>query len=36
MSQDNVEIVNELFRAWEAREPSRVTALIHPEIEVDP
>ena len=35
MSEENVEVVKELFRAWEAREPTRATRLIHPEIKVD-
>ncbi len=35
MSQENVEIVRGLFKAWEDRDPDAALALIDPEVDVD-
>jgi ketosteroid isomerase-like protein len=35
MSEANVDVVRELFRAWEERRPNDALAHLHPEIEVD-
>jgi len=35
MSQENVEIVQALFTAWEQRDPQAALDRVHPDIEVD-
>jgi ketosteroid isomerase-like protein len=35
MSQENVAIVEALFRAWDRRDPEAALALVDPEVEID-